>query len=787
MLNSLFIVNTSGDVILEKHWKSVIHRSICDYFFDLQKKESSPEDVPPIISTPHHYLINVYHNQLYLLAVVTTETPPLMVIEFLHRVIQTFVQYFGECSDSSMKENCVIVFELLDEMLDNGFPLVTELNILQDLIKPPNFLRNIANQVTGRTNLSETLPSGQLSNIPWRRHGVKYTNNEAYFDVIEEIDVILDKQGTTVSSEIQGYVDVCCKLSGMPDLTMTLVNPRLLDDVSFHPCVRYKRWENEKVLSFVPPDGNFRLLSYHIAAQNMVAIPVYVRHVILLKPVGGKMELTVGPKQSMGKMLEDVVLEMTMPKAVQNCNVVPSHGKCSFDPTTKLLHWNIGKIELGKPPTLKGPVSVTGTAALDSPPISIKFKINQLAVSGMKVNRLDMYGEKYKPFKGVKMLIFLLFVALAVSQTEQKFGAKPNIDDDYRFPPNIITIDSIVDEYKSLSVQEAEERNFNGPVLAYVTPWNNRGYDLAKKTTKKLTHIAPVWFQAKPEYRDSKLHCKIEGSHDIDRSWIEALVSNNPSISIVPRILFEGWGQSAVEFLRDSSAQTRCAREIVDFYSRNQFNGAVIEAFAPLLFSTGSLEYREMTYEAMEELANRFKKASLEVIFPVKTPIDDSGRANNLYGNRDFKRLTDISTFIQIETYDYPAGKLFGVSPYDWVAEILKFAQKEGANMKKILMGMNFYGYEFKGVSDPSSGDIVPTENFEHIINNKFLDIVKSGEAEINWDENSWEHYFVHRRSVVYYPTLSSIELRIKLADYFKSGIAIWDYGQGLDYFLRAF
>ena len=54
--------------------------------------------------------------------------------------------------------------------------------------------------------MSETLPSGQLSNVPWRRSGVKYTNNEAYFDVIEEIDAIIDKSGATVSSEIHGYV-----------------------------------------------------------------------------------------------------------------------------------------------------------------------------------------------------------------------------------------------------------------------------------------------------------------------------------------------------------------------------------------------------------------------------------------------------------------------------------------------------------------------------------------------------------------------------------------------------
>ena len=102
----------------------------------------------------------------------------------------------------------------------------------------------------------------------------------------------------------------------------------------------------------------------------MVAIPVYVRHSIHLKGgTGSRLELTVGPKQSMGKIvgdsfekdkrfqLEDVCIEMQMPKTVLNCNLVPTHGKYSFDPTTRILQWNVGKIELGKPPTIKGTVS----------------------------------------------------------------------------------------------------------------------------------------------------------------------------------------------------------------------------------------------------------------------------------------------------------------------------------------------------------------------------------------------------------------------------------------------
>lgn len=53
---------------------------------------------------------------------------------------------------------------------------------------------------SGSTNVGEQLPTGQLSVVPWRRTGVKYTNNEAYFDVVEEIDAIIDKSGIALHS-----------------------------------------------------------------------------------------------------------------------------------------------------------------------------------------------------------------------------------------------------------------------------------------------------------------------------------------------------------------------------------------------------------------------------------------------------------------------------------------------------------------------------------------------------------------------------------------------------------
>ncbi|CAK9301646.1 unnamed protein product [Gordionus sp. m RMFG-2023] len=437
---------------MEKHWKSVINRSICDYLFEEQKKISNFDTIPPVIPTPRHILINIHRCKLYFVAVLSTECPPLFIIEFLHKIVDTIIDYFQDCNETIIKENYIVVYEVLDEMLDNGFPLITESNILKELIKPPNILRTIANTVTGKSNLSSDLPKGQLSNVPWRRTGIKYSNNEAYFDVIEEIDAIIDKFGSVIFSEVQGNIDCAIKLSGMPELTMNFTNPRILDDSSFHLCVRLKHWETEKKLNFIPPDGNFRLMSYkvnsNLATNNM--IPLHVQHSITYsnpsnsseisasKSSGGggnnlynysssnvnanhnnatsnfsrsstgKLDIVVAPRNTAGKNIENCTIDMLMPKAVSNMCLTPSQGTYSFDTVTKVLEWDIGRIELYKSaPQLKGTISLqSGSPPPEfNPTINLHFDIPQLAISGLRVCRLDMsQAEKYKPFKGVKYL-----------------------------------------------------------------------------------------------------------------------------------------------------------------------------------------------------------------------------------------------------------------------------------------------------------------------------------------------------------------------------------------------
>lgn len=61
---------------MEKHWSSVVSRSVCDYFFEAQSKATSAADLPPVISTPHYYLVSIFRNNLYFVAVLQNEGSP---------------------------------------------------------------------------------------------------------------------------------------------------------------------------------------------------------------------------------------------------------------------------------------------------------------------------------------------------------------------------------------------------------------------------------------------------------------------------------------------------------------------------------------------------------------------------------------------------------------------------------------------------------------------------------------------------------------------------------------
>lgn len=91
-----------------------------------------------------------------------------------------------------------------------------------------------------------------------------------------KVENFLFRDGVLVKCEVYGEVQVNSHITGLPDLTLSFANPSILDDVRFHPCVRFRPWESHQILSFVPPDGQFKLMSYRYSVQFYVNVQIRI-------------------------------------------------------------------------------------------------------------------------------------------------------------------------------------------------------------------------------------------------------------------------------------------------------------------------------------------------------------------------------------------------------------------------------------------------------------------------------------------------------------------------------
>jgi AP-3 complex subunit mu len=293
----IVIVLSNREVLIEKHWRGNTSRTICDLFWDEVSKYPSKNEVPPIITTPKHYLFSIYRNDIFLLAITVRETSPLLVIEYLRRVYDILEDYFEAVEEGTIRDNFSTVYQLLEEMMDYGYPLTTEPNALKAMIAPPTVMTKLSSAAGLQTStISDILPNGTVSNMPWRKTGVKYMQNEIYLDIVEEMDAIIDKYGTIITTEVNGSIQANSRLSGVPDLTLVFVEPDVIDDCSFHPCVRYNRFEKDKVVSFVPPDGAFELMKYRVRTAGPPLPPCYCQPQFNFESNNGTVTLTVGTK-----------------------------------------------------------------------------------------------------------------------------------------------------------------------------------------------------------------------------------------------------------------------------------------------------------------------------------------------------------------------------------------------------------------------------------------------------------------------------------------------------------
>ncbi|GIQ87839.1 clathrin adaptor, mu subunit, partial [Kipferlia bialata] len=269
MIGSVFILSTTeGAILIERHYEGVIPRDVATDFYEEYKSAIQTKSLPSVIPLSGVYLVPVIENDVLFLGAMWTEGSPLGAATFLRRIISLLArQYVPKVDTATIKKHFLIVHQLLDELCDAGIPLNSEPNVAAVLVPPS------AGDKLSVNSSSMDLPTECMTAIPWRPATVSHTRNQIFFDIIEQLEACVNPDGTQVHCELSGVMNVKAWLSDTPDLVVKLQDPTVLDEVSFHPCVRYKVFEEHQYLSFVPPDGQFILASYR-ASRVVTALPV---------------------------------------------------------------------------------------------------------------------------------------------------------------------------------------------------------------------------------------------------------------------------------------------------------------------------------------------------------------------------------------------------------------------------------------------------------------------------------------------------------------------------------
>ena len=128
-----------------------------------------------------------------------------------------------------------------------------------------------------------------------------------------------------------------------------------------------------------------------------------------------------------------------------------------------------------------------------------------------------------------------------------------------------------------------------------------------------------------------------------------------------------------------------------------------------------------------------------------------------------------------------------------------RFLVAKGDTSAKVFLGVNFYGYRHDRMPHPTQEGQYPYSR-RALLGKDYIDFLRQHKAgaRIVFDRRAQEHItLVHGQPVkdrnqndrvtpeiiIFYPSLKSIYERLALAMKRHVGVAIWDGGQGLDYF----
>lgn len=282
-------------------------------------------------------------------------------------------------------------------MMDFGYPQTTESKILQEYIT----------QESHKLEVQARPPMAVTNAVSWRTEGIRYRKNEVFLDVIESVNLLVNSNGNVVRSEILGAVKMKCYLSGMPELRLGLNDKVMfettgrtsrgksieMEDVKFHQCVRLSRFESDRTISFIPPDGEFELMSYRLSTPVKPLIWV---EAAVESHRGSRVEYVVKCKAQFKRRstANNVEIWVPVPDDADSPKFRASTGSVQYAPDKSAFVWKIKQLGGGRDYLLRAHFGLPSVRNETEPPtrapLTVKFEIPYFTVSGIQVRYLKI-------------------------------------------------------------------------------------------------------------------------------------------------------------------------------------------------------------------------------------------------------------------------------------------------------------------------------------------------------------------------------------------------------------
>ena len=411
MLEAVYISDATNNLVFER--LTSLQSPLFKQLYGLiEGKLAAALAEVPIVQLNREFFVCVERNRDLFIYVLVSQAQlrvnPLMPFVFMRHLRMVMEDYLGSpLVVTKIDANNDTLNLLVNEMIDDGMPHITEFNRLRDIVPLKSLLLRITNEITGVILSGTTSPSGAAAGVrasasagsgasatttatPWRRTNVRYTNNEMFVDVVETINVVLkprSKRGrgaapavdlayysTTngnfasstrlipVTGTIEGCVNFTSHLTGVPDLQMILNVPGKLKlpTPSFHRCVRLDHWDHNHTLSFIPPDGASTLMQYQVDVDATTALGlVEMDFQTGLGPHGNQFELRLNIRQNIAtKQISDLAVTIhTDNDSVGNVRATRcTHGDFLYR-GNGLGEWTLRNVATGIQPILRGEIT----------------------------------------------------------------------------------------------------------------------------------------------------------------------------------------------------------------------------------------------------------------------------------------------------------------------------------------------------------------------------------------------------------------------------------------------